>query len=159
MTLENVELKRRLKELKVRDYEPSWMPDCSSDDLDIDSLACFVSPRSIDVLCGPVLHMATSKFRCRGDPVASKLCQVTKEPMVFIEHRHKRRLLSELKKFYVVALPNSCNASIAKKSVPVAKATLIRCLSRVTKQVWVVRHGLKDHDLTFLAKKLELIPH
>lgn len=78
--------------------------------------------------------------------------------MIFIKFEAKDRLLKALSKQFHVIIPNPDPAAISKMPTPIAKRTLIKCLSRTTKSVWIVRHGLKDQDIHFLSKNIEMIP-
>jgi hypothetical protein len=126
--------------------------------LDIDSICCYVTPKSLDALSGPILYLATCQFRLKGDKVAAPLCQVTTDPAVFIEVDKKDPLILTLKSYYQVLIPSYNPLVISKKKTAIPKRTLIHALSQVTTKVWVVRHGLKDVGVGYLRSKIDFVP-
>lgn len=127
--------------------------------MDIDSLTCFVTPQSLDVLCGPVLRFATNKYRTKDEVVSCRLCQVTEDPMTFIPQNLKSTLITVLRANFKSIFANKNPQLVSKVRTPIAKRTLIRALCQITNKVWVVRHGLKDPDVKYLEKMIELVPN
>lgn len=104
---ENANLRERLRDLPHRDFQPSWnYHEEVENRLDLDSICCFVTPTSLDALCGPVLELANTNFRHRDDVVGMKLCQVTTDPMIFIEEDEKILLIRALRTRFQVLVPH-----------------------------------------------------